>query len=58
MKKRTYLPKPVKPKRFYKMIATCRACRLKFTVDLDNRHSSRNYCKACNDKFKKENGYK
>jgi len=54
MKKRTFLPKPVKPKRFYKIIGTCRACKEKFNVDLDNRYSSRNYCKKCSDAFKKQ----
>ncbi|GEM_PF-3211778 len=54
MKKRTFLPKPVKPKRFYKMIAFCRACKAKFNVDLDHRSSSRNYCVKCTEVFKKE----
>ena len=43
-----------KPKtRFYKMIGKCMACKVTFIVDLDNRHSSRNYCKSCTAKFKK-----
>ncbi len=42
-----------KPKaRFYKIIGTCRSCKATFTVDLDNRNSSRNYCKRCTAKFK------
>ena len=49
-------PKPVK--RLYKMIGMCRHCKQRFVVDLENRYSSRNYCKSCTDKFRKSNSEK
>lgn len=44
--------KKEKPKRFYKIIGFCRACKTRFVVDMDQKYSSRNYCKPCVAKFK------
>ena len=46
------LKKPAKPRRIlYKVIGTCRLCKVRFVVDKEKGHYSSNYCTVCVKKF-------
>jgi len=39
-------------KKLYKIIGTCRRCKERFVVDMEQKYASRNYCKACTMNFR------
>ncbi len=44
--------KPAKPRRIlYKIVGTCRLCKIRFVVDKQKGHFSENYCTTCIKKF-------
>jgi len=44
--------KPARPRRaLYKVMGTCRLCKVRFVVDKEKGHYSSNYCMTCVKKF-------
>lgn len=52
MEARGAIKRVAKPRRIlYKVIGTCRLCKIRFVVDKEKGHFSGNYCMTCVKKF-------